>query len=138
MISYCCSYCNQVVYHTLTNSTSTILVPTGTQDTRVQLTQFFLDFRGSTNFGIQSDLSTSRKSLRAANWSCSIFVLIAHHMKKNDDSPFTSVVFLCFWRYISFNPMFFCAAAVEVLLEIRKYYFWCNVLTYDIWRVIHL
>ena len=95
----------------------------------------FLDGRGSTNFGIQSDLSTSSKALRAVDQSCPIFVLIAHHLKKNDDSPFTSVRFFCFWGCSSFDPMFFGAPAVEVVLELRKYYFWRNFwrMTFDEW-----
>ena len=34
--------------------------------------------------------------------------------------------------------MFSGAPAVEVVLELHKYYFWRNVLMHDIWRLIHL
>ena len=47
--------------------TSTILVPIGDQDPTVHLTQMFLEGRGSTNFGSQSDLSTPSKALRAVD-----------------------------------------------------------------------
>ena len=61
-----------------------------------------------------------------------LFFLIAHHLKKNDDSPFTSVKFFCFWGYSSFNPMFFGAPAVEVVLELRKY---CFGAIFDAWHL---
>ena len=66
-----------------------------------------LDGRSSTNFFSQQELRTSSKSLRDVNYSCTIFVVISYHMKKNDDSPVTSVRFLCFWGCSSFDPMFF-------------------------------
>ena len=34
--------------------------------------------------------------------------------------------------------MFLGVPAVEVVLELRKYYFWRNVLMHDILRLIHL
>ena len=95
----------------------------------------FLDGRGSTNFGSQSDLSTSSKALKAVNWSFAVFVLFAHHMKNNNDSPFTSVRFLGFWGCSSFDPIFSGAPAVEEVPDLRKYYFWRNFwcMTFDEW-----
>ena len=106
----------------------------------------FLDGHGSTNFCSQSDLSTSSKALRAIHWSCAIFVFIAHHLRSNDDSPFTSVIFLCFWGCNSFDPIFSGASVVEVVLELRKYYFlrnfWCmkfdEWFTYDSWFIFRI
>ena len=34
--------------------------------------------------------------------------------------------------------MFFGASAVEVLLELHKYYFWRKVLMHDIWQLMQL
>ena len=70
--------------------------------------QKVLDGRGSTNFGSQSDLSTSSKALRAAEQSCAIFVLIENHLKKNDYSPFTSVIF-SFFEDTAISTLFFLA-----------------------------
>ena len=94
-----------------------------------------LDGRGSKSFGSQSDLSTSSKVLRSVDQSCAIFVLIAHHLKNNNDSPFTSVRFSCFWGCSSFDPIFSGAITVELVLEVCKYYFWRNFwcMTFDEW-----
>ena len=75
----------------------------------------FSDGCNSTNFCSQYELSASSKSWRAVNSSCDVFVFIACHPKKNDESSFTSVIFLRFWGCSIFDPIFVGASAVELV-----------------------
>ena len=114
--------------------TSTILVLKGPQDLTVYLTQSFW-------MNVAPPIFVANKVWAhiAKPWESSInsglFFKIAHHVKNNDDSPFTSVRFFCFWGCTSFDTMFFGAPAIEVLLELRKYYFWRSLwrIPYDKW-----
>ena len=83
-------------------------------------------------FVANKKLITSGKTLRPVYQYCAVLVLIAQNTNNNDDSPLSSVRFLCFLGCGSFDTMFFGVPAVELVLELRKYYFWRNVLMYDI------
>ena len=122
-----------------------ILVPTGDQDPTVHFTQSFW-------MAVAPPILVANQiwTYIVKPWETSInpvlFFKIALHLKKNDDSPFTSVRFFCFWRCSSFEPIFSGASAVELVLELRKYHFWRNFwrmkfdewLTYDSWFIFRI
>ena len=100
--------------------TITILVPIRDQDPTVHFTKLFW-MAMDPPFLVANQMWAHLVNPWEPSINPVILFYSAHHLKNNDDSPFTSVRFFCFWGCSSFDPIFSGATAVEVVLELRKY-----------------
>ena len=115
-------------------STSTILIPAVDQDPTVHLTQSFW-------MAVAPPILVANQiwSHLAQPWEPSInivlFLFWLHIIWRIMMTRHSLLSYFSIFEDAPVLTLFFCAPAVEVVLELRKYYFWRNFwgMTFDVW-----